>query len=108
MSVRLKLGSHGHDIDVASVLNWQSPLTRALSYINRRVLLVYCGVKLTLVRVKYILCNNRGAPRFSEIVLDIRRSSEKSFFIAVHNFWTACSKFLHPVQNIVLCVHLFW
>ena len=97
----LKLGSHGHDNDVASVINWQSPLTRALSYLDGGVLLAYRRVKLTLVRVKYILCNNRGGPRFSEIVPDIRRSSEKSFFIAVHNFWTACSKFLHPLQNIL-------
>ena len=69
-----KLESHGHEIVVASVKKWQSPLNRAMSYINGHVLLVYGRVKLTDVRVKYILCNNRGWARFSEIVPDIRRA----------------------------------
>ena len=54
----VKLGSHGHDIDAASVINWQSPHYRALSYPYRRVLLVYRGVKLTHVRVYFILAMN--------------------------------------------------
>ena len=67
--------------DDTIVLNWQSPHSRALSYINGRVFLVYGRVKLTDVRVKYILCNNHGGARFSEFVPDIRRVIQRSVFI---------------------------
>ena len=69
------------------------------------MLLAYRRVKLTDVRVKYILCNNRGGARFSEIIPDIRRVIQRSVFIAVYNFWTACGDILQGMHNILDGVH---